>query len=196
MAPLKTWARVEKRAISEHSTDWSSILHCYRHILLPLSENRGIFILKFVPHGECLGSWECGPVIPSHSFTSSAKANRILIWSVITLKTVVQNSWASLQCYWTALDLISIIVCRALGVLFSQPFYVLKTGGLQFLSMYFWHESRTRHNSPLLPTSPCPPGCLSHTCHPQLVPVLWIQPGCNIAKPWGQLRALEAFLFA
>lgn len=178
MAPLRTGACVEKLVISEYFTDCSSFLHSCTHVLLPLFENWGIFVLNIILRDQCLGSWRCGPVIPLHSFTSSAKTNRILTRSVIPLKTVVQNSWASLQCYWTALDLVSITVCRALGALFSQPFYVLKTGGLQFLPTYFWHESKAQHNSPLLPTSPCPPRCLCHTCHPQLVPVLWTQPGC------------------
>lgn len=94
------------------------------------------------------------------------KTNRILIWSVITLKTVVQNSWASLQCYWIALVLISITICRALGVLFSQPFHILKTGGLSLLFI-FWHKRRTRHDFLLLPSSLLPP-----PSHPLLLRLL------------------------
>lgn len=92
MAPLKTGARVEKLVISEYFTDCSSFLHSCTHVLLPLFENWGIFVLKIILCDQCLGSWRCGPVIPLHSFTSSAKTNRILTRSVITLKTVVQNS--------------------------------------------------------------------------------------------------------
>lgn len=192
MAPLKTGARVEKLVISEYFTDCSSFLHSCTHVLLPLFENWGIFVLKIILCDQCLGSWRCGPVIPLHSFTSSAKTNRILTRSVITLKTVVQNSWASLQCYWTALDLVSITVCRALGALFSQPFYVLKTGGLQLLPMYFlsWEQGAAQFPTSLhLPLSS--QVSVSHVPSPAgagAVNPAWL--------PWGQLCAMETSMFA
>lgn len=192
MAPLRTGACVEKLVISEYFTDCSSVYiaaHTFSFLSLKIgvfSFWKSYFVTRVWVHGGVDPLFHC-----THSY-SSAKTNRILTRSVITLKTVVQNSWASLQCYWTALDLVSITVCRALGALFSQPFYVLKTGGLQLLPMYFlaWEQGAAQFPpSPHLPLSS--QVFVSHVPSPAgagAVNPAWL--------PWGQLCAMETSMFA